>query len=753
MVDLTAMEEEPNEHQLSVTQEFLQILEDFAIYIDVFLFEIVTFLAVINSFMNLLADVLKLWGLSGWAVTIFPSSSFLVSITLFIFGTRKRSNKRKENLDKALNMFDDVIEVVDDVRDINDEPNEYSSAVENSSLLSQGISVDIDPIEISIDQDEINDKQVQDASEEDPKGGVFGSAVGCTINIARTFQNEDHTVKHPQTFTNDNKITRKNVKKEAQVYTPSSQFIESPYTAEEASQGLASGVTLVGHGLQRDADFISGRLKQKGTTADQLSKRKRKRVREDSKKVLEKGKDVSSLVQNKAKFIGKGLSYTNEDGVWKDKEKLLRFVDENLESDHLEEDADLSNCDISAMGHIPDLPGTDRLQQSALVCSKGVTKHLDKVPGHQQINKKIPKKAIIGVSSKAKNIYAKRKKGLKKEGRKRPKSLLQIYARLGRLILRVLRRRKSSPDQEPDKVTGSINPGEEDGAKGMTKKISRFFVHYRTRRNKKLATLPRLRIVKSFENTSESNYVVCSEDFLSHKEDATKTLLEPTEENSLSEKSIAEEEQEELLSPVFNIPDKTLTSFKNNVDKWEQQHSGGTTLFNFNIHDNMLYNTSATNDTVIDVVDLNNNDRSINDLESSVVLHCFSDQEHPHLNEDRPYLEKDHLVQIGDHSVSIGDNSIQVEDQLVPFKEQQFKVSDHLIRINDCLLNDDAFGKCEKECSGQDSLYEKSPLQPINDALVQHNCSDWEESSSVLISDQTGTSCTSLAILDELCEF
>lgn len=112
------LEEPPPEKQLTVTEEFLQIVEDFADYIDKFMFEIVTFLAVIDSTMGLIKDVLGMFGVAGWKMAFFPSFSFVVTFSVFLFGSKKRKGKRETDdggLGQALDMLEDVVEVVEDV--------------------------------------------------------------------------------------------------------------------------------------------------------------------------------------------------------------------------------------------------------------------------------------------------------------------------------------------------------------------------------------------------------------------------------------------------------------------------------------------------------------------------------------------------------------------------------------------------------------------------------------------------------------
>ena len=111
--------EEDPENMPSATEELLQIMEDFADYIDKFMFEIVTFLAVVDSAMGLIKDVLGLFGFEGWKMAFFPTFSFIVTTGVFLFGAKKRKGKRDsdvpEGLAEAFDAFEDVMEVVEDV--------------------------------------------------------------------------------------------------------------------------------------------------------------------------------------------------------------------------------------------------------------------------------------------------------------------------------------------------------------------------------------------------------------------------------------------------------------------------------------------------------------------------------------------------------------------------------------------------------------------------------------------------------------
>ena len=111
--------EEDPANMPSATEELLQIMEDFADIIDKFMFEIVTFLAVVDSSMGLIKDVLGLFGFEGWKMAFFPTFSFIVTTGVFLFGAQKRKGKRDsdvpEGLAQAFDAFEDVMEVVEDV--------------------------------------------------------------------------------------------------------------------------------------------------------------------------------------------------------------------------------------------------------------------------------------------------------------------------------------------------------------------------------------------------------------------------------------------------------------------------------------------------------------------------------------------------------------------------------------------------------------------------------------------------------------
>lgn len=103
----------------TATEELLQIAEDFADYIEKFMFEIVTFLAVVDSAMGLIKDVLGLFGFEGWKLAFFPTFSFIVTTGVFLFGAQKRKGKRDadvpQGLAEAFDAIEDVMEVAEDV--------------------------------------------------------------------------------------------------------------------------------------------------------------------------------------------------------------------------------------------------------------------------------------------------------------------------------------------------------------------------------------------------------------------------------------------------------------------------------------------------------------------------------------------------------------------------------------------------------------------------------------------------------------
>lgn len=111
--------EEDPKNMPTATEELLQIVEDFADYIEKFMFEIVTFLAVVDSAMGLIKDVLGLFGFEGWKLAFFPTFSFIVTTGVFLFGAQKRKGKRDadvpQGLAEAFDAIEDVMEVVEDV--------------------------------------------------------------------------------------------------------------------------------------------------------------------------------------------------------------------------------------------------------------------------------------------------------------------------------------------------------------------------------------------------------------------------------------------------------------------------------------------------------------------------------------------------------------------------------------------------------------------------------------------------------------
>lgn len=194
--------DDPN--QPTVTEELLQIIEEFAEYIDKFMFEIVTFLAVIDSSMGLIKDVLAMFGFSGWKMTFFPTFSFIVTIGVFLFGTNKRKGKRQadaaelEGLGKAMDMLDDVLGVVDDVVDEVEKVEceagglglgDYSDSDEdddenpNKTEIKEGETTDV-VVDIEVAQEENQEPSQQDAGSEPPQKSSIAKAVGIIVLVA-----------------------------------------------------------------------------------------------------------------------------------------------------------------------------------------------------------------------------------------------------------------------------------------------------------------------------------------------------------------------------------------------------------------------------------------------------------------------------------------------------------------------------------------------------------------------------------------
>lgn len=143
--------EQDPENMPSATEELLQIMEDFADYIDKFMFEIVTFLAVLDSAMGLIKDVLGLFGFEGWKMAFFPTFSFIVTTGVFLFGAKKRKGKREsdvpEGLAEAFDAFEDVIEVVEDVAEEMEDIEKEDGANEDelSNVLGDVVGSNVTP--------------------------------------------------------------------------------------------------------------------------------------------------------------------------------------------------------------------------------------------------------------------------------------------------------------------------------------------------------------------------------------------------------------------------------------------------------------------------------------------------------------------------------------------------------------------------------------------------------------------------------
>lgn len=205
MADVDELDyDDPN--QPTITEELLQIVEEFAEYIDKFMFEIVTFLAVIDSSMGLIKDVLAMFGFSGWKMTFFPTFSFIVTIGVFLFGTNKRKGKRKaeaaelEGLGQAMEMFDDVLGVVDDVLeevekvegeagglglgDYSDSDDDDNDENPNQTEIKEGGTTDV-VVEIEVVQgEEAQEPQQQDTEPEAPPKSSIAKAIGMAVMVA-----------------------------------------------------------------------------------------------------------------------------------------------------------------------------------------------------------------------------------------------------------------------------------------------------------------------------------------------------------------------------------------------------------------------------------------------------------------------------------------------------------------------------------------------------------------------------------------
>ncbi|XP_031562762.1 uncharacterized protein LOC116298424 [Actinia tenebrosa] len=214
MEDLENPIDDPN--QPTVTEELLQIVEEFADYIDKFMFEIVTFLAVIDSSMGLIKDVLGMFGFAGWKMTFFPSFSFVVTIGVFLFGTNKRKGKRKaeaaqlEGLGEAMEMIEDVFEVMDDVMDAVEEVEgeagtlglgDYSESEDDDDDDNGGqnaIEAETNGVDETSEKDDavdkidvVTDENNQDISQQDvkaevePRESALRKVIGIAIIAAR----------------------------------------------------------------------------------------------------------------------------------------------------------------------------------------------------------------------------------------------------------------------------------------------------------------------------------------------------------------------------------------------------------------------------------------------------------------------------------------------------------------------------------------------------------------------------------------
>jgi len=495
--------------QNSITEELLQIIEDFTDYIDTFLFEILTFLAVFHSFMVLLFDILRLCGFDGWLLTIIPSTSFLLSVVFFIFGAKKRSNKRKKNKKSSdskelptLESLDGVIVMVDNIDKI--------SVKDDQNTTKYSFSM--------------SSEETIDSSSNEPNVSVFRCVVGFIVNMVRAlFQRK---AEQPAVNT-VSKIAMSSFKEELNTH---GKVLNDELCKDVIQENfLISEYEGVPVRLNEDDNFASPE-KLDIPYVEQLKKVKiNKRTEKENGKMPHKNRDKTMLFENlsSASFLEHSSRQAMEEkadnlvvnkygGMPFHKEKddhllaqsesesvcselrsvqeissknistlddVIHIADHECNSDSFKQESEIDNYITNAINETVDCLGANSSQTDSLDLKMGVhmqfgQRHLEK--------KKITKDAF----PKAKRFYSKTRSGLTKRTRKKRKTLSVIFARLARLILRILQRNKPKhpanlrgtdngkeilENQQPEQNLVSVNDQEKKGS--PVKKISRALVH------------------------------------------------------------------------------------------------------------------------------------------------------------------------------------------------------------------------------------------------------------------------------------
>ena len=463
--------EEDQENMPSATEELLQIMEDFADVIDKFMFEIVTFLAVVDSGMGLIKDVLGLFGFEGWKMAFFPTFSFIVTTGVFLFGAKKRKGKRDsdvpEGLADAFEAIEDVMEVVEDVAE------------------------------------ELEDMDAEGGAGDGDLGEVLGDVVGSNVNLpigeigelkgaGDGERQEDANVSNAPTDSNQN-ITRKVIavavlaagiiarlkKKKNEGQQEDIQITEATSGGEGTSKDVEKYVSVIG--LDTPLEIAQQNEWQSGKTpalagVSTLPVDNRKPLASTTcggnesviidLNVANRGKKfVDSDWQNAAKS---SVISTERQLRWNSRQ-LARGVEKGaFEIKNVIEQAPFPETRISIEDSSPDISPLDEYKETSEY-------QLNKNPTDMASG--VVKNSSNLAGSAAQNIDQSARRGVE-ETRKKSGSMLHIAIRLVRLVVRVVSKKKGGSSSASQKSENSLEKVSSTDVKGSTESVDSDSVYF-----------------------------------------------------------------------------------------------------------------------------------------------------------------------------------------------------------------------------------------------------------------------------------
>ena len=472
MDDLVFPEENP-ENMPSATEELLQIMEDFADVIDKFMFEIVTFLAVVDSGMGLIKDVLGLFGFEGWKMAFFPTFSFIVTTGVFLFGAKKRKGKRDsdvpEGLADAFEAIEDVMEVVEDVAE---ELEDMDADVEGGTRDGElgDVLEDVVGSNVNLPIGEIGELQGTGDGERQEDANVSNSPVDSNQNITR---------KVIAVAVLAAGIIARLKKKKTEGQQEDIQSTEALGAGARTSKDDEKHDSVIGLdtvlGVARQNEWQSGKTPAfAGVSTLPVDNRKplasttcggNQSVIIDLN-VADRGKKfVDSNWENAAK---NSVISTERQLRWNSRQ-LARGVEKGaFKIKHEVEQAPLPETRISIEDSSPDISPLDedkhtseyQLNKNAIEMASGVVKNSSTLAG-----------------SAAKTVDQRTRRGVE-ETRKKSGSMIHIAIRLARLVVRVVSKKKGGSSSASQKGENSIENVSSTDVKGSTESVDSDSVYF-----------------------------------------------------------------------------------------------------------------------------------------------------------------------------------------------------------------------------------------------------------------------------------